>query len=78
MGLVAVERNRIGNLLRLGIDVHVYTRTAEHGKRFAIEGSNGLGRQINSALLPIRSPQFQLVLEKIELELEFAAIVWNW
>src|SRR4030088_2155436 len=73
MSVILIERNRIGNFLRLRVDLYVDASPAQQRKQLLIKGSNGFRRKCQRALTArcsIGRSKLQSVVDKVELDFE--------
>src|SRR5438552_3223362 len=77
MGFVAVKRDGIRNLLRLGINLHLNACCVEHCKQLMVESGNRFWREREGAVITVGSAKLQAMIHKVELDFESAIVVRN-
>ena len=77
MSLILIQRDRVRDLLWLGIDLDRNAGLAQHSEQLPIESGDRFWRECESTLDAIRSAKLQPVVNKIELDLKRLSFIWN-
>ena len=74
MRIILIQSNRIGNLLRLGVDFNLDASSAQQPKQFSIKSGHRHGRKGHRPLT-LRCAKLEAVVHKIELQFKRASAV---
>jgi hypothetical protein len=77
VSLILVQRDRVSDLLRLGIDFDIDSRIPQHRKRLAIESGYRFRRERDGSLVAAGCPKCELMVYEIKLQLERSSAVGN-
>src|SRR6266852_7445869 len=74
MGVILIEKTRIVNFLRFGIDLYVDARLTQQREGFTIKGCNRFWRKREGTLV-VGSSKLQAMVDKVELDFKHASTV---
>src|SRR6266481_2305471 len=74
MSVILIEKNRIGNFLRLGVDFYVNARLTQQREGLTIKGCHRFWRKRKGTFI-IGSSKFQAVMDKVELDFKHTSAV---
>ena len=77
MGLVLIERDRFGDLVRLHVDLHGQAEPVQFSHQTRVERRDRLRLQRQPAAAAVARLHDQLMVDEIEINLERAVAVWN-
>jgi len=78
MHLVPLERNRIGNFVRLCMDPDVHAETMQRLHDLAVKRGNGLGLECDACDPAVAGRHDEHVIDEIEIDLKGLEPVRNW
>src|SRR5580658_11327403 len=74
MGVILIQGNRVGNFLRLGINLYVDANLTQQRKQFSIKSGDGFWRK-RQRTIRVRGSQLQAVVDEVELDFKRASAV---